>query len=152
MALCLCAIFLYIPAMTYPMMEITKVGVNVSSTIIEGIISFLEFENYFIALVIFVASVVIPLVKLFGLFIIFLTLSFKSKIDNTTKIKIYNYIKVIGKWSMVDIYVVALMASLIQLDEVFNIKAGIASMSFTLVVILTMIAAQKFDKRIIWDE
>lgn len=152
LALCFSAILLYIPAMVYPMMEITKLGVREDSTIIEGIISFLEYENYFIAFVIFLASVVIPLVKLLGLFMIFLMLKFKSNLKNRRKVRIYKFIEVIGKWSMIDIYVVAIMASVIQLDEVFNIKSGIASTSFALVVILTMLAAQKFDTRIIWDE
>ena len=101
---------------------------------------------------IFLASVVIPLVKLLGLFMIFLMLRFKSNLKNRRKVRIFKFIEVIGKWSMIDIYVVAIMASVIQLDEVFNIKSGIASTSFALVVILTMIAAQKFDTRIIWDE
>ena len=71
---------------------------------------------------------------------------------NKTKVLIYKYIEAIGKWSMIDIYVVALLASIVQLDEVFNIKGGIAATSFALMVISTIIAANKFDTRIIWDE
>ena len=72
--------------------------------------------------------------------------------ENRTKILLYKYIEAIGKWSMIDIYVVALMASIVQLDELFNIKGGIAATSFALMVIITIFAANRFDTRIIWDE
>lgn len=152
LALTLSAIFLYFPAMLYPMMEITTFGVNQESTIIEGVISFLEYESYFIAFVIFTASVIIPLIKLIGLLLIFVSLRINTKMGNKTKIAIFKFIEAIGKWSMIDIYVVAILASVIQMDEIFNIKGGIAATSFALVVILTIIAAHRFDTRIIWDE
>lgn len=152
LALVFCAILLYIPAMIYPIMEVTKLGINIESTILEGVISFLDMESYFIALVIFVASVVIPMIKLVGLLFIFISLKINVKMENKTKNLIYRFIEAIGKWSMIDIYVVALLASIVQLDEIFNIKGGIAATSFALMVILTMIAANRFDTRIIWDE
>ena len=152
LALTICAMLLYIPAMVYPMMVVTQFGVNLESTIIEGIISFLESGSYFIAFVIFIASVAIPIVKLFALFFIFLSLKINVKMTNKTKILIYKYIEAIGKWSMIDIYVVALMASIVQLDELFNIKGGVAATSFSLMVIITIFAAHRFDTRIIWDE
>jgi len=152
LALTICAILLYIPAMLYPIMEITKFGIKVESTILEGVISFLEYENYFIAFVIFTASVIIPLIKLLGLLLIFISLKIDIKIRNKNKIRIFKFIKAIGKWSMIDIYVVALLASVIQVGELFNIKGGLAATSFTFVVILTMIAAHRFDTRIIWDD
>ena len=151
-ALVICAILLYIPAMIYPIMEVTKLGVHIESTILEGVISFLEYENYFIAFVIFTASIVIPMIKLVGLLFIFVTLKVNVKMQNKTKVLIYKFIEAIGKWSMIDIYVVALLASVVQLDELFNIKGGLAATSFALMVILTMIAANRFDTRIIWDE
>lgn len=152
LALVICAMFLFVPAMLYPMMVITTFGTDSASTIMEGVISFLDFESYFIAFVIFIASVVIPLFKLLGLLFIFLTLSINVNMQNKTKIKLYLFVEFIGKWSMIDIYVVAILASIMQLDEIFSIKGGIAATSFSLVVILTMIAAHRFDTRIIWDE
>ena len=152
LALTICAILLYIPAMLYPMMEITKLGIKTESTIIEGVVSFLEYENYFIAFVIFTASVIIPLVKLLGLLLIFISLKIDIKIRNKNKNRIFKFIHLIGKWSMIDIYVVAILASTIQVGELFNIKSGLAATSFALVVILTMIAVHRFDTRIIWDD
>ena len=152
LALTICAILLYIPAMLYPMMEVTKLGVNIESTILEGVISFLDMESYFIAIVVFISSVVIPMIKLVGLLFIFISLKINVKMQNKTKVLIYKFIEAIGKWSMIDIYVVAILASVVQLDEIFNIKGGIAATSFALMVILTMIAAHRFDTRIIWDE
>ena len=152
LALTICAILLYIPAMIYPIMEVTTLGVKVESTILEGVISFLDMESYFIAIVIFTASVVIPMIKLVGLLFIFISLKINVKMQNNRKILIFKFIEAIGKWSMIDIYVVALLASIVQLDELFNIKGGLAATSFALMVILTMIAANRFDTRIIWDE
>ena len=152
LALIICATLLYIPAMVYPMMEVTRLGVKIESTILEGVISFLDMESYFIAIVIFTASVVIPMIKLVGLLFIFISLKINVKMSKNRKIFIFKFIETIGKWSMIDIYVVALLASIVQLDEIFNIKGGVAATSFALMVILTMIAANRFDTRIIWDE
>ncbi len=152
LALTICAALLYIPAMVYPIMEVTNFGISSSSTIIQGVISFLEHKNYFIAAVIFIASIVIPLIKIIGLLVIFTSLKFKLHMTKKTKLKVYNFIEFIGKWSMIDIYVVAILASVIQVSEIFKIKGEIAVTSFTLVVLFTMTAAQKFDTRIIWDE
>ncbi|MDD2895768.1 MAG: paraquat-inducible protein A [Aliarcobacter sp.] len=152
LALTICAILLYIPAMLYPIMEVTRLGVKIESTILEGVISFLGQGSYFIAIVVFTASVIIPMVKLAGLLFIFISLKVNVKMHNNRKILIFKFVEAIGKWSMIDIYVVALLASIVQLDEIFNIKGGIAATSFALMVILTMIAANRFDTRIIWDE
>ncbi|MFA6742209.1 MAG: paraquat-inducible protein A [Arcobacteraceae bacterium] len=152
LALTICAILLYIPAMIYPIMEVTTLGVKIQSTILEGVISFLNMNSYFIAIVVFTASVIIPMIKLLGLLFIFISLKVNIKMSNNRKILIFKFIEAIGKWSMIDIYVVALLASIVQLDEVFNIKGGIAATSFALMVIVTMIAANRFDTRIIWDE
>ncbi len=151
-ALVVCAILLYIPALLYPMMIITKLGLVKVSTIMGGIIDFIDDQNYFIAGVIFFASIIIPVTKLTGLLIIFISLKINIKISNKAKIRILKFIEYIGKWSMIDIYVVAILASVVNYGEVFNIKGGLAATSFTLVVIITMIAAQRFDTRIIWDE
>lgn len=152
LALTICAILLYIPAMLYPIMEVTRLGVKIESTILEGVISFLGQGSYFIAIVVFTASVIIPMIKLVGLLFIFISLKINVKMHNNRKILIFKFVEAIGKWSMIDIYVVALLASIVQLDEIFNIKGGIAATSFALMVILTMIAANRFDTRIIWDE
>lgn len=152
LSLIITALLLFIPAMVYPMMEVTQLGVKVDSTIFEGVVSFLSYEDYFIAIVILTASIIIPLVKLLGLLFIFTSLWLNTPFSNKTKLKIFHFIELIGKWSMIDIYVVALLASTVQLNQLFNIKGGIAATSFALVVVLTMIAAHRFDTRIIWDE
>ncbi len=151
LALTICATFLYIPAMLYPMMEVTNLGISTSSTIMQGVIGFLEHKNYFVALVIFLASVVIPLIKLVGLLFIFTSLKFSLNMTKKTKLKMYNFIEFIGKWSMIDIYVVAILSSIVQVNQILQIKAGIAVSSFALVIIFTIIAAKTFDTRIIFD-
>lgn len=151
-ALLICATLFYIPAMFYPMMKMTQMGVSVESTILEGVTGFWQMNDYFIAIVIFVASIAIPLVKIVGLFFIFISLKINVKMGNKTKIWIFKFIEVIGKWSMIDIYVVAILSSTIHAGEIMDVKSGIAATSFALMVILTMMSANKFDTRIIWDE
>ncbi|ADG92907.1 Paraquat-inducible protein A [Arcobacter nitrofigilis DSM 7299] len=152
LALVITSLLLFVLAMIYPMMEITEFGIKKESTIFQGVISFINYGDYFIAIVIFTASIIIPLVKLLVLLFIFVSLWIKTPFSNKTKLKLYHFIELIGKWSMIDIYVVAMLASTIHLGEIFNIKGGVAATAFACVVVLTMIAAHKFDTRIIWDE
>jgi paraquat-inducible protein A len=85
LALTICAILLYIPAMLYPIMEVTRLGVKIESTILEGVVSFVEQGSYFIAIVVFTASVIIPLIKLVGLLFIFISLKINVKMHNNSK-------------------------------------------------------------------
>ncbi|AXX87567.1 paraquat-inducible protein A [Malaciobacter marinus] len=148
----LVAIIFLFPANLLPMMEVTTLGVVEKSTIFDGILYFFQTKSYFIAIVIFIASIAVPIFKLAVLlYLLYVTRYNKiSLAKNATKY--YRIIKFIGKWSMLDIFVVALMIVMVQFGNLTNISAGLAAIAFTVVVISTMLATQSFDTRLLWDK
>lgn len=151
-ALLLSAFIMYIPANTEPIMYTTTLGQQSSDTIISGVIYFLTHGDWPIALVIFSASVLIPLTKMMAIAYILVMVqrgASHRKIENT---RLYMLAELMGKWSMVDIFVVALMAALVQLDTFATIEPGPAGIAFAATVILTMFAAMAFEPKLIWDQ
>lgn len=141
----------YIPANLYPMLMTSTLTTQSQSTIIGGVIELVEYGSFGVALVVFVASVVIPLGK-FGA-IIYLAHSVQTGSTRNThgRHRAHKIVEFIGRWSMIDVFVVAILSALVQLDAVATINPGIAAVSFALSVIFTMLAAQAFDGRLIWD-
>ena len=141
----------YIPANTYPMLLTSTLLERTESTIIGGVVDLMNYGAFGIALVVFVASVVIPVGK-FGV-IIYLAMSVqrRSQDNQHGRHKAYDLVEFIGRWSMIDVFVVAILSALVQLDAIATINPGIAAVSFALSVIFTMLAAQAFDPRLIWD-
>ena len=151
-ALLISAFIMYIPANTEPMMFTTSLGQTSSDTIMSGVMYFLSHGDWPIALVIFSASVLIPLLKMIAIAYILIMIqsgATQHKIENT---RLYMIAEVMGKWSMVDVFVVALLAALIQLGALTTIEPGPAGMAFAAMVILTMFAAMAFDPKLIWDQ
>ena len=146
------ALLLYIPANIYPMMTTEMLGDKTASTIIGGVILFLEHESYFIAAVIFIASIIVPIGKMAALGWLCYSVKRHKKIKKAELTKLYRITEFIGKWSMVDIFVVAILVALIQLGTLMSIHVGVAATAFSGVVILTMISAHQFDTRILWDK
>ncbi len=143
------AIIAYIPANLYPMLITKKFEQVEASTIIGGIIYLWEHGSYPIALVIFFASIVIPILKF--LVLIYLLISVKYPLGKDRKInkhKLYYLTEIIGPWSMIDVFVVAILAALIHLANV-KIVAGTAATAFALSVFFTLLAAHAFDTRLI---
>jgi len=143
------AMIAYIPANLYPMLITKKFGTEESSTLLGGIVMLWEHGSYPIAMIIFVASILIPVLKF--LVLIYLLISVKypmGKDRKANKHKLYHITEVIGPWSMVDVFVVAILAALIQLANV-EIIAGTAATAFALSVFFTLLAAHAFDERLI---
>ena len=151
LALVIASIILYIPANLYPMMHVHTFAGTESDTIISGIIYFFESGSYLIAFVILIASIVVPFIKM--VIILYLIYSvYKGKAeDKEHKLRLYVLTEIIGKWSMVDVYVVAIMIALVHFGALTQIKAGAGAIFFLGVVILTMLSAMSFDSRLIWD-
>ena len=151
-AFLIAAFIMYIPANTEPMMQTTSLGNTSSDTILEGVIYFLSHGEWPLALVIFAASVMLPLLKIIAIaYILILTqrASGKHKIERT---QLYRLAETLGKWSMLDIFVVGLMAGLVQLGSLTTIAPGPACIAFAGVVILTMFAEMSLDPKLIWDQ
>lgn len=151
LALVIASIILYIPANLYPMMHVHTFVGSQSDTIISGIIYFFESGSYLIAFVILIASIVVPFIKMVILLYLIYSVKRGKAEDKEQKLKLYILTEVIGKWSMVDVYVVSIMISLVHFGPLTEIKAGAGAVFFLMVVILTMLSAMAFDSRLIWD-
>lgn len=145
------AIALYIPAMSLPVMNVSGLGGGEGSTILSGVITFWQMGSYPVAVIIFTASVLIPILKIAAL--IWLCLAATGKVGGSgRKLALtYHITEIVGRWSMVDVFVVAILACLVKLGTLMTITPGPAALSFAAVVILTMLSAMSFDPRLLWD-
>jgi paraquat-inducible protein A len=150
-AFMLAAAALYVPANVLPMMGMVEMGVVTENTIIGGIIYFWQGEAYPIALVILTASIIIPLLKMVALTWLCLAASGKIKPSPGTLSRIYWLTEMMGRWSMVDIFVVGILVALVQLGNYMTVSPGPGALAFAGVVVLTMFAAISFDPRLLWD-
>jgi paraquat-inducible protein A len=143
------AIIAYVPANLYPMLITKQFGAVEGSTILGGVVMLWEHGSYPIAMIIFFASIVIPMMKF--LVLIYLLISVKYPIGKDRKIdkhKLYYMTEAVGPWSMIDVFVVAILAALIHLANV-EIVAGTAATAFAISVFFTLLAAHAFDERLI---
>lgn len=146
----LTAVLLYLPANLYPIMATEFLGREELSTILGGVILLWAHGSYPIALVIFIASVLVPIAKILALAWLCLTVS-RGHNRPSRLSALYQLTELVGRWSMVDVFVVAILVALIQLGALMSIYPGIAALAFAGVVIATMLAALSFDPRLIWD-
>jgi paraquat-inducible protein A len=143
------AVIAYIPANLYPMLITKQFGATEGSTILGGVLMLWEHGSYPIALIIFFASIVIPVLKFLILFYLLISVKYPlGKDRKVNKHKLYYMTEVIGPWSMIDVFVVAILAALIHLSNV-EIVAGTAATAFALSVFFTLLAAHAFDTRLI---
>jgi paraquat-inducible protein A len=142
---------LYIPANVLPIMTVVELGVVTESTIVSGMVTFWRQGAYPIAIVIFTASILIPLLKIIALSWLCLAASGKLHPSPAMLGKIYWFTELLGRWSMVDIFVVGILVALVQLGNYMTITAGPGALAFAGVVVLTMFAAMSFDPRLLWD-
>lgn len=148
-ALTLAATLLYFPANLLPMMRMSGLGGGEERTILGGVVLFWQHQAYPIAIVIFVASVVIPIIKLVA--IVILCLNTRHCRNPRAMTRVYRMTELIGRWSMVDVFVVAILVAVVQLGSLMSINPGPAAVAFAGVVILTMLGAMSFDPRLLWD-
>ena len=149
-ALLITAVILYVPANIFPIMTTRILGQEDPSTIIGGVILLWHLGSYPIAIIIFVASVIVPIAKI--LVLAWLNYSVQKQSDTLSleRVKWYRLAEFVGRWSMIDVFVVIILASLIQLGPSMSITPGIATLAFSAVVIVTMLAAMSFEPQLIW--
>ena len=150
-ALVLAALVLYLPANLLPITVTTAIGTRQADTILSGVIYFMQTGSWEIASVIFIASVFVPLAKLVILVLLLVSVRFRWRWRPRDRTVLYRLTELVGRWSMVDIYVVTILVALVRLGAVATIEAGPAAVYFAAVVVLTMFAAESFDPRLIWD-
>ncbi len=120
-------------------------------TIISGVILLAETGDVPVALVVLFASVVVPLLKLFALSNLLISIQRKVTINRRRRTRLYRMLEIVGRWSMLDVFMVSILIALVQLGSLATIEAGTGATAFAAVVILTMLAAHSFDPRLIWD-
>lgn len=151
-ALLISSLILLFPANLLPIMTVTYLGDKEPNTIMDGIEHFMQSGSYFIALLIFVASILVPVFKITGMILIMISIRKKWKTWLRHKTLMFRIIKFIGRWSMLDIFVIAIMVALVNLGTLTTIVPAPAATYFAGVVVLTMVAANTFDSRLIWED
>ena len=141
----------FIPANIYPMLITSTLIDHSESTIIGGAIELVQHHNYGIAAIVFVASIMIPVGKFIAIAYLALSVQRRQILKMHQRHKLYDVVEFIGRWSMIDVFVVAILSALVQLGGVATINPGVAALSFALSVIFTMLSALAFDPRLIWD-
>jgi len=146
------AIIFYLPANLLPVTTTTYMGGTQSDTIMSGVIYFMQTGSWGIALIIFTASIVVPIVKLIILAGLLLSIQCHSNWRPRERTRMYRLTELIGRWSMLDVFVVTILVALVRLGYWTTIVAGPGIVYFAAVVTITMIAAMTFDPRLIWDK
>ncbi|MBA3651912.1 MAG: paraquat-inducible protein A [Chthoniobacterales bacterium] len=148
-ALTIAAVVLYFPANLLPVLRVESITGDQQNTIVGGVVTFWQQADYPVAIIIFVASVLIPVLKIISIAV----LCFASRSGRRARemTRLYRITEFIGRWSMVDVFVVAILVGVVQLGSTISIHPGAGAFSFAAVVILTMFAAMSFDPRLIWD-
>ncbi len=150
-ALVLAAAVFYIPANVFPITNIISFGSVKSDTIISGVIFFIENDLWPLAVIIFTASIMVPMVKLMILSFLLITVQRKSRWRRKDRTRLYRITEAIGRWSMVDIFAITVAIALVNLGSIATIRVESAAIYFAAVVVITMFAAMTFDPRLIWD-
>jgi paraquat-inducible protein A len=150
-ALIIAALICYIPANLLPVMVSTTLLSSEDDTIISGVVLLYKTGSWHLALIVLIASVVIPLAKIMSLAYLLITVQCRSIKERNERLRLYRLVEFVGRWSMLDVFVVTFTVALIQLQPLMSIKPGAGVLFFAAVVVLTMIAAENFDPRLIWD-
>jgi paraquat-inducible protein A len=150
-ALVIAALILYIPANLLPVLKTyTPLGAR-TDTILQGVVELWSPTSWPLAIVVFVASITIPLGKLIALAYLLITVQRASLKSNVQRVRLYRMVKFIGRWSMLDVFVDTFIVALIQLKPLMWVEPGLGVVFFAGVVVLTMVAVNSFDPRLIWD-
>ncbi len=150
-ALLIAAYILYVPANLMTIMETGSLISYRKDTILSGVVQLWKTGSWMIAVIVFIASVTIPLLKLISLTLLLVSVQRRSRWRPRQRTRLYRLVELVGRWSMLDIYVVTLLAALVQFGSIATVKAGPAALAFGAVVVLTMLASMQFDPRLIWD-
>lgn len=150
-ALVIASYILYLPANMMTMMETGTLVSYRKDTILSGVVHLWNNNNPGIAVIVFVASILVPLFKLVVLTLLLISVRRGSTWHIRTRVQLYRIVELVGRWSMLDIFVLTILAALVQIQSMATVRAGMASIAFGAVVVLTMFAAQVFDPRLMWD-
>ncbi|MBA1202600.1 paraquat-inducible membrane protein A [Pseudomonas capeferrum] len=150
-ALLITAAILYIPANVLPIMTVSSLGQGSPDTIMSGVITLMKHGMLPIAAVVFIASILVPTFKLVGIALLLYSVQRHQPLSARQRILMYRFIEFIGRWSMLDIFVIAVLVAVVNFGRIASVEPNLGAVAFASVVILTMLAALTFDPRLIWD-
>lgn len=150
-ALLIAAMVLYIPANALPVMNTSSLFGSEKDTILSGVVYLWTSGSWPLAVVVFIASIAVPMLKILALLFLVISTQMHSAWSPKQRARIYRVVEMVGRWSMLDIYVITILVALVQFQGLATIQAGPAAIAFGSVVVLTMFAALSFDPRLIWD-
>jgi paraquat-inducible protein A len=142
---------LYIPANVLPVMRTHTFFSDQDDTIMSGVISLAHSGSWPVALLVFFASIVVPLLKLIALSEIVIAVARKSVRHPQQRSRLFRLVEFVGRWSMLDVFAMSLLVALVQIQSLATVHVRPAALAFAAVVVLTMLAAQSFDERLLWD-
>ncbi|MBY6185471.1 paraquat-inducible protein A [Marinobacter hydrocarbonoclasticus] len=150
-ALLITAVFLLFPANSLPITQLTNQGRTTYDTIYSGIVSLVENDMTAIAVIVFTASILVPMAKIIGLTLILLTIQLRLKLSRRQLTFSFHVIEFIGRWSMLDLFVISIVVSLVNIGQLLYAKPAPAATFFALVILFTQLAAKTLDPRLLWD-
>ena len=150
-AFLLAALILYFPANLYPVMTVIYFGRGQPNTIMGGVIELIGAGQWPIAALVFFASIFVPVLKIVVLAFLLISVQRGWRWRPRQRTVLYRFIETVGRWSMIDIFMISILVALVQLGAIANIEPGPGAACFAAVVVLTMFAAMWFDPRLIWD-
>ena len=150
-SLVITAALLYIPANVLPVMRTHTFFSDEDDTIMSGVISLAHSGSWPVALLVFFASIVVPLLKLIALSEILIAVTRKSVRQPQQRSRLFRLVEFVGRWSMLDVFAMSLLVTLVQIQSLATVQVRPAALAFAGVVVLTMLAAQSFDERLLWD-
>ena len=151
LAFSLAALILYIPANIYPILRMEWYGAYSENTVWEGCVRLWEDREWLVASVVFLASIVIPLLKLLGLFFLAAGMKFRLARWQQERFRIYRVLDVIGPWAMLDVFLLSILVALVKMGQLVTILPGAGLLAFTAMVIFTILATASFDPHSIWN-
>jgi len=146
------ALIFYVPANIYPILNMDFYGAYSESTVWDGCVKLFQSGQWPVAMVVFFASILAPLLKLLGLFMLVFTIKFKTARWRRERTWIHRIVSVIGPWAMLDVFLVAILVALVKLGQLATVMPGTGLVAFAAVVVFTTLASASFDPRLIWEE
>nr|WP_183461179.1 paraquat-inducible protein A [Microbulbifer rhizosphaerae] len=143
--------FLLVPANILPVMTVIYLGAGEPSTIVSGVMQLYDTGLWGIALIVFVASIAVPVMKLVGLVLLLVQIQFRLPLIPLQAMQLYRVVSAIGRWSLLDLFMISILVALVDMGAIAEVAAGPGSTAFATVVVVTMLAARFFDPRLIWD-
>ena len=145
------AAILYVPANVLPVMHSSSLLAQEDDTILSGVVYLLRSGSWPLALLVFVASIVVPLLKILSIGVLVWMSARRSRAHALARIRLYRVVEFIGRWSLLDIYAVTMLVALVRMDVLASVQPRPGALAFAAVVVLTLLAAESFDPRAIWD-